>query len=220
MNRYSYTVDGGQGSRARDNQEFDPEYNSARDRLVATIQDEMLTTMVYTGRSRLSQRVLEAISKTPRHEFVPPELRDQAYDNHPLPIAGGQTISQPYIVALMTEILDVKPTDVVLEIGTGSGYQAAVLAALAKKIYSIEIVKTLHREASERLRRLGYRNVDTRLGDGYSGLPEVGPFNAIIVTAAAERIPEPLLRQLAPGGRMAVVVGEEYGPQLLFGATV
>ncbi|HTD53542.1 MAG TPA: protein-L-isoaspartate(D-aspartate) O-methyltransferase, partial [Thermoanaerobaculia bacterium] len=133
--------------------------------------------------------------------------RAEAYEDHPLPIAGHQTISQPYIVALMTELLDLQPGETVLEIGTGSGYQSAVLAKLAREVYSIEIVPELAREAAERLKRLDYTNVIVREGDGYRGWPEHAPFDAIIVTAAPERIPEPLLDQLAPGGRMVIPVG-------------
>jgi protein-L-isoaspartate(D-aspartate) O-methyltransferase len=152
-------------------------------------------------------RVLEAMREVPRHLFVDASQRAEAYEDHPLPIPGHQTISQPYIVALMTELLDLQPGETVLEIGTGSGYQSAVLAKLAREVYSIEIVPELAREAAERLKRLGYINVIVREGDGYRGWPEHAPFDAIIVTAAPERIPEPLLDQLAPGGRMVIPVG-------------
>jgi len=152
-------------------------------------------------------RVLEAMREVPRHLFVDASQRAEAYEDHPLPIAGHQTISQPYIVALMTELLDLQPGETVLEIGTGSGYQSAVLAKLAREVYSIEIVPELAREAAERLKRLSYANVIVREGDGYRGWPEHAPFDAIIVTAAPERIPEPLLDQLAPGGRMVIPVG-------------
>ena len=152
-------------------------------------------------------RVLEAMRKVPRHRFVDPSQRSQAYEDHPLPIPGNQTISQPYIVALMTELLDLKPGSRVLEIGTGSGYQSAVLGELAKEVYTIEIVPELARLAAERLRELGYSNVTVREGDGYRGWPEHAPFDAIIVTAAPERIPEPLIDQLAAGGVMVIPVG-------------
>jgi protein-L-isoaspartate(D-aspartate) O-methyltransferase len=152
-------------------------------------------------------RVLEAMREVPRHLFVDASQRSEAYEDHPLPIAGHQTISQPYIVALMTELLDVQPGEAVLEIGTGSGYQSAVLAKLARQVYSIEIVPELAREAADRLKRLGYTNVAVREGDGYRGWPEHAPFDAIIVTATPERIPEPLLDQLAPNGRMVIPVG-------------
>lgn len=194
---------------------FDPKYAAARDRLMTQIEEEMRETEVYTGRSRLSVPVFKTMSDTPRHEFVPPDLRDRAYYNGPLSIGDGQTISQPYIVALMTEILDLKTSDVALDVGTGSGYQAAVLAPLAAKVFSVEIIESLYLSATERLKRLGYDNVQTRLGDGYEGWPEKGPFDAIVVAAAAERIPRPLVRQLAKGGRMAIVIGEEHEVQQL-----
>jgi protein-L-isoaspartate(D-aspartate) O-methyltransferase len=152
-------------------------------------------------------RVLDAMRKVPRHRFVDPSQRSQAYEDHPLPIPGNQTISQPYIVALMSELLDLKPGSRVLEIGTGSGYQSAVLGELAKEVYTIEIVPELARLAAERLRELGYSNVTVREGDGYRGWPEHAPFDAIIVTAAPERIPEPLIDQLAAGGVMVIPVG-------------
>jgi protein-L-isoaspartate(D-aspartate) O-methyltransferase len=152
-------------------------------------------------------RVLEAMRQVPRHLFVDASQRADAYEDHPLPIAGHQTISQPYIVALMTELLDLQPGETVLEIGTGSGYQSAVLAKLARQVYSIEIVPELAKEAGERLQKLGYANVTVREGDGYRGWPEHAPFDGIIVTAAPERIPEPLLDQLAPNGRMVIPVG-------------
>ena len=152
-------------------------------------------------------RVLAAMREVPRHLFVDAAHQARAYDDQPLPIDRNQTVSQPYIVALMTELLDVQPNEKVLEIGTGSGYQSAVLARLARHVYSIEIVPELALAASERLQRLGYRNVTVRTGDGYRGWPEEAPFDAIIVTAAPERIPEPLLDQLAPAGRMVIPVG-------------
>ena len=152
-------------------------------------------------------RVLAAMRKVPRHLFVDSSQRSQAYEDHPLPIPGNQTISQPYIVALMTELLDLKPGARVLEIGTGSGYQSAVLGELARDVYTIEIVPELARLAAERLNELGYRNVTVREGDGYRGWPEHAPYDGIIVTAAPERIPEPLLDQLAVGGVMVIPVG-------------
>ncbi|MGE5276250.1 MAG: protein-L-isoaspartate(D-aspartate) O-methyltransferase [Acidobacteriota bacterium] len=152
-------------------------------------------------------RVLAAMREVPRHLFVEPSERARAYDDTPLPIAGKQTISQPYIVALMTELLDLTPQERVLEIGTGSGYQSAVLSRVCREVYSIEIVPELARGAAERLAELGYRNVTVREGDGYRGWAEHAPFDGIIVTAAPERIPQPLLDQLAPGGRMVIPVG-------------
>ena len=154
-------------------------------------------------------RLLSAIGKVPRHLFVPPEYRDSAYEDRPLPIGYGQTISQPYIVALMTYHLQLKPTDRVLEIGTGSGYQAAVLAELAKEVYTIEIIPELAKEASERLKRLGYDNVHVKCGDGFFGWPEHAPFDAIIITCAAPEIPPRLVDQLKEGGRMVLPLGAD-----------
>jgi protein-L-isoaspartate(D-aspartate) O-methyltransferase len=156
------------------------------------------------------EKTLAAMRKVPRHLFVPPAVAGQAYDDHPLPIGHGQTISQPYIVAFMTEALDLAGDETVLEIGTGSGYQAAVLAEIVPRVYSIEIVAPLAEEAGTRLRDLGYSNVEVRAGDGYQGWPEAAPFDAIIVTAAAPRIPEPLKEQLRDGGRLVLPVGDEW----------
>lgn len=152
-------------------------------------------------------RVLAALRDTPRHEFVPEALRDQAYQDRPLPIGFRQTISQPYIVALMSEVLELSGDEIVLEIGTGSGYQAAVLGRLAKEVYTIEIVPELGERAERDLARLGFLNVHVRVGDGYQGWPEHAPFDAIIVTAAPQQVPQPLVDQLAVGGRMVLPVG-------------
>lgn len=152
-------------------------------------------------------RVLEALRKVPRHLFVPAEMQPWAHSDGPLPIGRGQTISQPYIVAFMSEALELKPQDRVLEIGTGSGYQAAVLVHLAREVYSIEIVEPLAREAAERLRRLGYTSVKLRVGDGYRGWPEAAPFDAIIVTAAPDHVPPALIEQLREGGRLVLPLG-------------
>ncbi|MCS7338273.1 MAG: protein-L-isoaspartate(D-aspartate) O-methyltransferase [Verrucomicrobiae bacterium] len=167
------------------------------------------------GRGITNARVLEVMGKVPRHEFVPENLRAEAYDDGPLPIGYGQTISQPFIVAFMTEQLDPQPTDRVLEIGTGSGYQAAVLAELVKEVYTIEIIEPLAKRAEADLRRLGYTNVFVRVGDGYKGWPEKAPFDAIIVTCAPEKIPEPLIAQLKDGGRMIIPVGPVWNQELI-----
>ncbi|MFH2113034.1 MAG: protein-L-isoaspartate(D-aspartate) O-methyltransferase [Spirochaetota bacterium] len=161
--------------------------------------------------------VLEVMRKVPRHEFVPDEFLDQAYEDHPLPIGYGQTISQPYIVAWMTELLELKPGEKVLEIGTGSGYQAAVLAELKTvEVYTIEIVPELAEMAAKRLDELGYSQVKVKQGDGYYGWPEYAPFDAIIVTAAPDHLPAPLVEQLAEGGRLVIPIGPPGGYQALW----
>jgi protein-L-isoaspartate(D-aspartate) O-methyltransferase len=167
------------------------------------------------GRDVRDDRVLAAMRAVPRHEFVAPEQARRAYEDRPLPISHGQTISQPYVVALMTELVRPTPTDRALEVGTGSGYQAAVLAQLVSHVYTIEIVPALASEATTRLKQLGYENVTVRAGDGYEGWPEHAPFDIIVVTAAPDRVPEPLLQQLKPGGRLAVPVGTPFSVQEL-----
>ena len=189
--------------------------NPAREDMLAAIAVSVRNSHEYTGLAELDERVMAAMAAVPREQFVLPAYRHLAYQNTPLPIAAGQTISQPLIVALMTHLLDPQPGDVVLEVGTGSGYQAAVLAELVSQVYSVEIVEELATDAAGVLARLGYDNVTVRAGDGYAGWPEHAPFDGIIVTAAAEEIPPPLLQQLKPGGKLVIPVGEEHGYQEL-----
>ena len=189
-------------------------YESEREALVELLREESLLTEEY-GAPPLGENILAVIGKVPRHEFVPDDLQRQAYANRPLPIGAGQTISQPYIVALMSDLADVSKEETVLEIGTGSGYQAAVLSELAGQVYTIEIVDMLGERAAGTLERLGYDNVSVRVGDGYAGWPEYAPFDAIVVTAAPEEIPQPLIDQLAIGGRMVIPVGAEDEVQIL-----
>ena len=191
------------------------EYDQARHSMVQTIKKETKKTSRYLGRNMLDKKVIDAVGKVKRHKFVPENYRVNAYDNRPLPIGHGQTISQPYIVAAMTELLDLKESDRVLEVGTGSGYQAAVLAHIVKKVYTLEIIEPLGLEAKERLETLGYKNIEVQIGDGYYGLKDKAPFDAIIVTAAAGQIPPPLLKQLKPGGRMVIPVGSQFYVQQL-----
>jgi protein-L-isoaspartate(D-aspartate) O-methyltransferase len=178
-------------------------------------QRERMVAEQIEGRGISDARVLAALRKVPREEFVPAALRPFAYQDHPLPIGEGQTISQPYIVALMTELAAVRRGSRVLEVGTGSGYQAAVLAEAGAEVWSIEIVAELARSAAERLKRLGYQSVHVRQGDGYRGWPEHAPFDAIVVTAAPPQIPPPLQEQLAVGGRLVIPVGARWGDLLL-----
>jgi protein-L-isoaspartate(D-aspartate) O-methyltransferase len=183
--------------------------------MITAIKAMVHDTREYTGLADLSEQTYAAMIKVPRHEFVPADMQAYAYLNSPLPIGHDQTISQPYIVALMTELAHVGKDSTVLEVGTGSGYQAAVLAELARHVYSIEIVEPLGLKAQQTLLRLGYDNVTVRIGDGYHGWEEHAPFDAIVATAAAERIPAPLIAQLRPGGRLVIPVGREYSSQAL-----
>ena len=182
-------------------------YDMPRQQMIAEIVTEAVMTAGHTGRAAFSPRVLDAVSATPRHEFVPIELQSYAYLNRPLPIGYDKTVSQPYIVALMTDLLDLDPGDVVLEIGSGAGYQAAVLARLVKRVYSVDIIEELAAGADRRLKRLGCANVEFKVGNGYYGWPEHAPYDKIMVTAAADLIPPPLLTQLKPGGRMVAPTG-------------
>ena len=181
-----------------------------RRRLLATIVDEVRETRSYTGRVELDPRVLDVMGRVARETFVPEDQMYAAYANAPLPIGHRQTISQPYIVALMTDLLDPEPTDVILEIGTGSGYQAAVLSGLVARVYSIEVVEALADTAAERLARLGYANVEVRQGDGNEGWPDEAPFDGIIVTAGAPSVPDALIEQLKPGAALVIPVDDDY----------
>jgi protein-L-isoaspartate(D-aspartate) O-methyltransferase len=191
------------------------DWEAEREALAREVEEDVRLTSSYTGKLLLNPQVMSAIRKVPRHEFVPEAHRQYAYLNRPLPIGEDQTISQPYIVALMTDLAGVNENSRVLEIGTGSGYQAAVLAEIVGHVYTIEIIEALGRRAEQTLERLGYENVSVRVGDGYKGWPEHAPFDAIIVTAAPETVPEPLKEQLAVGGRLVIPVGPQYGEQSL-----
>lgn len=190
----------------------DENFRKRREEMVRT----QIATLRWTGSEAVrAPRVLASMRKTPRHQFVPAELVSYAYDDRPLPIGYGQTISQPYVVAKMTELLEPKEEHRVLEIGTGSGYQAAILSPLVARVYTIEIIEPLGNAAHQRLAALGYQNVEVRVGDGYFGWPEKAPFDCIIVTAAANYIPPPLIEQLKPGGRMVIPVGNPFQTQML-----
>jgi protein-L-isoaspartate(D-aspartate) O-methyltransferase len=183
--------------------------------MVAEVEAMYAETARETGLAAISPAVRSAMGKVERHRLLDPALAPTAYRNHPLPIGNGQTISQPYIVALSTDLLNLKPGDAVLDIGTGSGYQAAVLAEIVSKVFSIEIIPSLGKEAAKRLEELGYGNIEIKIGDGYEGWPEKGPFDGIVVTAAAPRVPPALVAQLKPGGRMVIPVGGDGEIQYL-----
>ena len=184
-------------------------------RMLNDIEMEVRLTHHLIGKDALDSRVMAAMGDVPRDAFLPADFRFLAYDNGPAPIGSGQTISQPYIVALMSDLLNTKPTDTVLEIGTGSGYQAAILGKLVKQVYSVEIITSLSTAAHSRLKKLGYSNIAVRVGDGYFGWPEHAPFDGIIVTAAAPEIPQPLIDQLRTGARLVIPVGLPYSYQEL-----
>jgi len=188
---------------------------SAIKRMLAEIEGEVAYTRSLTGMSKLDSRVMAAIAGVPREAFVSPDMKHFAYENGPLPIGYGQTISQPYIVALMTDLLQLEPDHVVLEIGTGSGYQTAILSQLVKKVFTIERIPALGDASAASLQSLGYSNIEYRTGNGYDGWPEHAPYDAIIVTAAASHIPLALTEQLKSGGRLVIPVGLPYMPQEL-----
>lgn len=190
-------------------------FEAERHRMLEEVAADAVFASSYSGRAALHPNVLAAMKKVERHRFVPAKLASYGYLNRPLPIGHGQTISQPFIVALMTDLIKVKEGDRVLEIGTGSGYQAAILAKLVKTVYSIEIIEPLGKEAAQRLKSMDYLNVETRIGDGYYGWPEAAPFDAIMVTAAASHVPPPLIKQLKPGGRMVIPLGTHFLTQYL-----
>ena len=194
-------------------------YAAERKEMLEDIARTTRETRSETGRAELSPHVMEAIGRVPRHRLVPLGEQGSAYRNRPLAIGLGQTISQPFIVALMTDLLDARPGDKILEVGTGSGYQAAVLAELGARVYTIEILEPLGREAATRLAELGYKSVVTRIGDGYRGWPEQAPFDSIIVTAAPRDVPPALVEQLKVGGKLVIPLGESGGAQTLYVVT-
>jgi len=203
-------------ARGQDNeQNGEIDYARARAIMVQMIQVEALLSSEVTGVEQIDARILEVMAEVPRHDFVPPALRPYAYGNHPLPVGHAQNLAAPFLVALMTHLIDPQPDDVVFETGTGAGYHAAVLARLVGHVYSVEVVEPLAISATATLRRLGYDRVSARAGDGYYGWPEKAPFDAIIVKEALDHVPPPLLEQLKPGGRMVIPLGSELNGQYL-----
>lgn len=191
------------------------DFETMREEMVEVIAAYALLSSDRTQKERFDARVMEAIARVPRHAYVPNELKEVAYANIPLPIGHGKTISQPFIVALMTDLLDLQADDRVLEIGTGLGYQAAILAELVDQVFSVEIIEELALEAAERLGNAGYGNIQVKIGDGGQGWPENGPYDKVIVTAAPELVPAPLIEQLRPGGRLVIPAGLEDQQQLM-----
>ena len=191
------------------------DYTAERQAMIRAIQADVIETSVYIGKEAFDPAVMRAMASVPRHEFVPQNQKAHAYENRPLPIGYGQTISQPYIVALMTDLLGLSKDDKVLEIGTGSGYQAAILNELTAHVFTIEIIEPLGKKAIETYKRLHLDNINVRIGDGYFGWEEQAPFDAIIVTAAADHVPPPLVKQLKNGGRMVIPVGSRFFVQQL-----
>jgi len=194
---------------------MDKSYQTQLDEMIRVIELEVEYTSDCIGRTSLAETVMQAMCKIPRHEFVPEDQRAMAYANGPVHIGYGQTISQPYIVALMTDLLEPKAGHVILEVGTGSGYQAAVLSRIVKQVYSIEDVEPLVAPAQSRLKKLGYDNIEVRHGDGYFGWPEHAPYDGIIVTCGAPHVPQPLVEQLKPGAKLVIPVGHELFGQVL-----
>ena len=191
------------------------QFELMRQQMILEVVAETVFLTQQLGRAALNARVIDVMAKIPRHEFVPVELRPYAYLNRPLPVGWGKTISQPFIIALMTDLLEPQPEDVVLEVGAGVGYQAAILAELVQQVYSVELIDELAQHAQRRLRRLGYRNIEVRTGNGYYGWPEHAPFDKIIVTAAPDLFPPPLIGQLKSGGKMVIPTGIPHNQQLV-----
>ena len=191
------------------------DFKHSRLQMIELIRDDVDRTSLYLDKEALEPNVLRVMSEIPRHRFVPSDLRNQAYENRPLPIGHGQTISQPYIVAIMTDLVAPKSTYRALEIGTGSGYQAAVLSQLVDRVFTMEVIEPLGKQATHRLAKLGYDNIEVDIADGYFGWESEAPFDVIVVTAAASHVPPPLIKQLKPGGRMIIPVGSRFMTQQL-----
>lgn len=191
------------------------DYSQQREDMTRAIEDDVRATSLYLDKEVLDPRVMEAINTVPRHALVPTNQRRHAYLNQPIPIGYGQTISQPYIVAIMTDLLNSQPEHKILEVGTGSGYQAAILSRLVQEVYTIEIIEALGKRAKRDLAELNYDNIKLRIGDGYYGWKQNAPFDGIVVTAVASHIPPPLIQQLKPGGRMIIPVGSRFLTQQL-----